>query len=130
VATTPTQRTLKKLKDNGMTAGVVEKWNPHAKIRQDLFGVGDVLAYDLASTLMIQATSGSNVSKRLRKILDDDKLRERVATWVWVDGRRFEVWGWRKAGARGKRKLWGLRRTALETNDGITLKQRELADGE
>ena len=39
----PTQRSLAHLKALGYQARVVEKWNPFAKVRQDLFG-GDVLA--------------------------------------------------------------------------------------
>jgi len=35
----PTQRTLKKLRDEVYLAQVVEKWNAFAKIRQDLFGI-------------------------------------------------------------------------------------------
>ena len=37
--TSPTQRTLKYLRDKGYTAQVVEHWNAFAKRRIDLFGV-------------------------------------------------------------------------------------------
>ena len=42
--TSPTQRTLKRLRDLGYLAEVVERWNPHAKVRNDLFGFGDVMS--------------------------------------------------------------------------------------
>lgn len=42
----PAQRSLAALKQLGYRAKVVEKWNPFAKIRQDLFG-GDILALPL-----------------------------------------------------------------------------------
>lgn len=51
-----------------MTAQVVEKWNPFAKIRQDLFGVIDIVALDGRSIIGIQCTSGSNHSARRKKI--------------------------------------------------------------
>lgn len=97
---TPTQRTLAHLRREGYLAAVVERWNPHARIRQDLFGVIDVLAIRAGETLAVQATSGSNVSARVRKIAEAEHLGAiREAGW------RFEVHGWRKA-ANGR---WTLR---------------------
>lgn len=87
----PTQRTLAKLRKEGYRAAVVEKWNPHAKIRQDLFGVVDVLAIREGETLAVQSTSGSNVASRVHKIEESDALADiREAGW------RFVVHGWRK----------------------------------
>jgi hypothetical protein len=41
----PTQRTLQHLRAAGFPlVQVVERWNPHARIRQDLYGCIDVLA--------------------------------------------------------------------------------------
>lgn len=91
---TPTQRTLKYLRADGWLCAVVERWNAHAKIRQDLFGVVDVLAIREGETLAVQVTSGSGVSARVRKIADADATqRIRAAGW------RFEVHGWRKNAA-------------------------------
>lgn len=88
---TPTQRTLAYLRKHGYTAAVVEKWNPHAKIRNDLFGFIDVLALRGDETLAVQATSGSNTSARVKKIADAEHLSVvREAGW------RIEVHGWRK----------------------------------
>lgn len=93
---TPTARTLVALKKDGWLVAVVERWNPHARIRQDLFGVVDILALKDGETLAIQATSGSNVSSRVRKIADHESTPHiRAAGW------RFEVWGWRK-NAKGR----------------------------
>ena len=39
MSTSPTTLTLKHLREQGYTAEVVERWNPHARIRQDLFGI-------------------------------------------------------------------------------------------
>ena len=82
MAISPTQRTLKKLRDSGdyPLVAIVERWNAVAKIRQDLFGIIDLLAIDIkGNTVGIQVTSYSNVSARLRD-----------ANWVLL------VQGWHK----------------------------------
>ena len=80
----------------GYTAAVVERWNPHARIRQDLFGVVDVIGIREGETLAVQATSGSNVSSRVNKIADH------VSTpLIRAAGWGFEVHGWRK-NAKGR----------------------------
>lgn len=91
----PTQLTLRKLREDGYQAQVVEVWNSHARIRQDLFGFVDVLAVRGAETLAIQATSAPNVSSRVRKIADSPLIGPvREAGWT------VRVWGWGKVGAR------------------------------
>lgn len=88
---TPTQRTLKRLRDMGYTAAVVEHWNPHAKIRQDLFGFIDVLALGDGEVLAVQACSGTDAAARVRKIADHPNVGA-----VRKAGIRIEVWAWRK----------------------------------
>lgn len=90
---TPTQRTLKHLRDQGYTAAVCEKWNPHARIRQDLFGCLDIIAINgqTREILGVQCTSGSGYSRRVQK------LRELpIVTQLSKAGMSVEVWGWRK----------------------------------
>jgi hypothetical protein len=97
---TPTQRSLAHLKDAGYRAAVVEKWNPHARIRQDLFGCIDIIAVGNGETLAVQTTSGSNVAARVKKIAEAEALPDiRAAGW------KIFVHGWRKA-ANGR---WTLR---------------------
>ena len=43
MATSPTQLSLKLMKERGYLCQIVERWNAFAKIRQDLFGFVDVL---------------------------------------------------------------------------------------
>jgi len=96
----PTKRSLDYLRKDGYLAAVVEKWNPHTKTRHDLFGVIDILGIRDGETIAIQATSGSNVSARLKKITESDALPDiRKAGW------KFFIHGWRKA-ANGR---WVLR---------------------
>lgn len=100
-STSPTQRTLKLCRDTGWTAAVVEKWNMHAKVRQDLFGCIDVLAMNGVGFVGIQSTSGSNVSARLKKIAEN----EHAAEWLKCGG-RILIHGWRKL---AKSKRWECR---------------------
>lgn len=91
MASSPTQRTLAALKAAGYTAAVVEKWNPHARIRQDLFGFIDVLAIRENEVLGVQACAGASASARVQKITE----HENVAA-VRKSGIRIEVHAWRK----------------------------------
>jgi len=87
----PTERSLKHLREQGYRVAVVEKWNPHARIRQDLFGFIDLLAIRGAETLAVQTTSRGNVSARVKKITEADALADvRKAGW------RILVHGWGK----------------------------------
>ena len=77
MAISPTQRTLKKLRDSGdyPLVAIVERWNAFAKIRQDLFGIIDLLAIDSkGNTVGIQVTSYSNISARVKKMEDSDAI--------------------------------------------------------
>ena len=101
----PTQRSLKKLRADGWFVAIVEKWNSFTHIRQDLWGFGDLLAIRGDTALIVQTTSGANVAARLEKI----KAIPAAEAWLQSPTRRIVVHGWRKAGARGKRKLWDCR---------------------
>lgn len=119
-ATSPTKRTLDECRKRGWIAQVVERWNPHARIRQDLFGVIDLVAIvptldagaagaarSPGAILGIQATSGNTGgahAARRAKILAEPRAR----AWVAAGG-RLELWSWAKRGDRGARKLWTLR---------------------
>lgn len=104
----PTQRSLAHLKHLGYAAKVVEKWNPFAKIRQDLFGA-DVLALKAGEpVLAIQATTGANHAARRTKL----EAEGFVALWKGA-GAALEIWSWTHARPRGKRKVWTLRREGM-----------------
>ena len=99
----PTERTLKYLRnDLGMVAQVVERWNQFSRVRQDVYGFGDILAHgEDRGVWLVQATSTGNMAARVRKI------REEPRSWSWLrSGGRIVVIGWAKRGARGKRKVW------------------------
>jgi hypothetical protein len=70
---------------------IVEHWNPFARIRQDLFGIIDLLAVRDGETMGVQTTSGGNVAARVQKIADCSHVGAlRRAGW------RLVVHGWRK----------------------------------
>lgn len=92
---TPTQLTLRKLRADGWTVTVVERWDSFAHVRHDLFGFIDVLALRGGETLAVQATSADNVAARVRKIAESEHVAAvREAGWS------IRVWGWRKEGRR------------------------------
>jgi len=92
---TPTQRTLAYLREEGYLCAIVEKWNPHVKIRQDLFGFIDILAIKKGETLAVQCTS-TGVAARVKKIQESEYLsRVREAGW------KILVVGWSK-NSKGK----------------------------
>lgn len=99
--TSPTARTLAKLRKDGYQAGVVEKWIPQTKRRLDLFGGIDIIAVGFDSIIGIQCTTVTNQAKRIAKLLAEPQLA------VWRrNGGRLQVWGWAKKGKAGKRKFW------------------------
>lgn len=100
MATSPTQLSLKLLRDEGWIVEVVERWIPGANIRKDLFGFIDLVAIKDNQTLGVQATSYSNISARVRKIEESELLSPvRKASWqIWVIG-------WRKQNNRWTHKI-------------------------
>lgn len=89
----PTSRSLKLLRDSGYFAQVVERWNPHAFIRQDLFGWIDIVAVHpgVHGVLGVQTTSGSNLSARMQKAHGNAAL----VAWLTCGG-TLQAHGWRK----------------------------------
>jgi hypothetical protein len=87
----PTTRSLALVRQSGGIAAVVEKWNPHARIRQDLFGIIDIVAVCGGVTTGIQATSSGNVASRVKKLNASDAL-----PWLRQAGWKIVVHGWSK----------------------------------
>jgi hypothetical protein len=94
----PTQRTLRALREQGRIAAITEKWNPHVGpfgIRQDLFGFVDVLALDPVRGFVAIQSTGQAFSEHEKKILDSP-CTENVIAWLKTPGGAVELWGWRK----------------------------------
>lgn len=92
MAGSPTSRSLATLRERGCElVQVVEHWNPHARVRQDLFGIIDILAIHEGETVAVQATSRGNVSSRIKKMEDSGAIAAlRAANW------RLLIHGWAK----------------------------------
>lgn len=103
----PTQRSLKRLRDAGYLASVVERFVrfPPPGHRVDLFGFVDLIAIRGDEVLAVQATVGASVSARIEKIRNEPN----VFKWLSSNMRVIEIHGWAKRGAKGKRKLWTCR---------------------
>ncbi len=97
---TPTQRSLKVLRDDGYTVDVVERWIPGANIRRDLFNVADLCAIKPGhKPLLVQVTS-SGVAERVRKIQQHNQLDTLLECFA------IEVHGWTKrANGRYKQRV-------------------------
>lgn len=106
----PTSRTLEVLRQKSGAVQIVEKWNPFAGIRQDLFGCIDIVYCNRETRKIIgvQATSDTNHNARINKSCAEPRLVE----WLKCGG-EFEVWSWGKRGARGKVKKWTSRVTRI-----------------
>jgi hypothetical protein len=106
--TSPTQRSLKWLRQRGFAAAITERWCSFSKRRIDLFGFIDIVALCPIGIVGVQTTRGANVAARISKIRELDAARR------WLDvGGHIIVHGWRKVGARGARKLWECREVRL-----------------
>ena len=107
---TPTQRSVAALRADGYHAQVLERWNPYAKVRVDVFGFGDILAFRAGQpgSVLVQTTSGANLAARRTKILGNPFARDwlRAGNWIRLDG-------WAKRGGRHERKVWTVRKEYL-----------------
>ncbi len=120
----PTQRSKAKLQKDGYLVAITERWNSFTRIRQDLFGFIDLIALRGNETLAVQTTSGANVSARI------DKIKSLQAARVWLESpnRKIVVHGWRKVGARGKRKLWDCREEWILTETESRFRELALSE--
>lgn len=105
MAGSPTQKSLKYLRDLGYSAQVVEHFNYFTKSRKDLFGIIDIVAIKpgISGVLGVQVTSTDNLSAREKKAAEIPEVK------IWIEcGNPFEFHGWSKKGKVGKRKLWAI----------------------
>ena len=84
----PTQRTLRELRDQGRICGIVERFNRFAGthgIRQDLFGFIDIIALDTERGIVGIQSCGQSFSEHRRKIVED--CNEAVFEWLRCGGK-------------------------------------------
>jgi hypothetical protein len=88
----PTQRTLRALRQQGAICGITERWNSYAGIRQDLFGYTDLIAIMPDRGIVgVQCCARSGHAARRAKILENEIAPE----WLKAGG-KIEIWSWAK----------------------------------
>jgi hypothetical protein len=125
----PVQRTMRALRERGAICAVVEKWNayggPHG-IRQDLFGIIDIIVLDPSRGVVGVQACGSDFKAHLDKLLTE--RHQETSDWLMTPGTHLELWGWRKIHARrgGKAMVW--RPRVLEVTVSHLLQREGISD--
>jgi len=90
------------LEQQGYLSGIVEKFNPYAKVRVDLFNFIDIISIKPKGICAIQSC-GSDFREHDRKILKNEYALE----WLKAGG-TIELYGWRKVKKRRglKQMVW------------------------
>ena len=93
----PLQRSKKLLEEEGFTVAIVERWNPFAKVRQDLFGIIDLLAVGNNVTVGVQVTTLGHRTSHREKILASPHLANlKQSGWqIHLHSWRELVDGWK-----------------------------------
>ena len=104
---TPTQRTLKAMREQGRVCGIVEKYNAFVGkfgIRQDLFGFIDIIAIDPVQGIIAIQSCGQDFAGHINKIQEE----RNEACFEWLKHAPVELWGWRKVKLQrgGKAMRW------------------------
>ena len=105
----PTQRTIRALRDMGRKCAIVEKFNPYVGshgIRQDLFSIIDILCLDPERGVVGIQSCGSAFSEHYRKMTIEHA--QETIDWLTTPGTCLELWGWRKLKLKrgGKAMVW------------------------
>jgi len=95
MATSPTQLTLRHMREQGYNCAIVEYWGAFDHKRHDLLGFIDVLCLKGKDVVAVQTTSFSNVGARVKKITEHENLP--IVRGV---GWKIHVHGWRKVANR------------------------------
>lgn len=109
MALSPTQRTLRALREQGRVCEVVEKFNafagPHGQ-RRDLFNIIDVIALDPVRGVVGVQSCGQSFSAHEHKLLEE--RAQECIDWLSTPGTVLELWSWskRKLVRGGKAVRW------------------------
>lgn len=121
----PTQRTLRAMREQGRICGIVERFlmhvGPYGK-RQDLFGFIDLIAIDPVDGIIGVQSCGQDFVGHIRKMNEE---RNEVM-FEWLKHAKVELWGWRKIRLKkgSKIKRWCPRISDFWL-EGNTIKWRE-----
>jgi len=123
----PTQRTLKAMREHGRICGIVEKFNRFGGdfgIRQDLFGFIDIIAIDPVDGIIAIQSCGQSFKQHCDKLTEE----RNEAVYEWLKHAKCELWGWRKVKLKrgGKAIRWKPRIADIElTGEEIEINERK-----
>lgn len=120
---TPTQRTLRWLRDQSYAAEVVERWIPRARrgeaesrsgVRRDLFGFADIVALRRDAGIVAVQCFSTAWTQHVAKMTDPrSEVSAMVIEWLAAGGACYIV-GWRRLKLRRNSKAvrivprWGM----------------------
>ncbi len=89
-----TSKTLAYLEKHGYQTGIVERFIPAGNfgVRKDLFGIFDLISYDVEFVIGIQTTSRAQLAKHHRTIMES----EHTFGWLNGPGRKIYLITWSK----------------------------------
>ncbi len=104
----PVQRTIRELRDKGIVCAIAQHFNPYVGehgIRQDMFGILDVVALDVVDTIGIQCC-GTDFKIHFEKLTVEKS--ENSIYWLTAPTRKLQIWSWRKLKLKrgGKAMRW------------------------
>jgi hypothetical protein len=107
----PTFRTLQRLRQLGYVAEACERWLPRANVRRDLFHVADVIGVHAIrrEVLLIQATTLSNLPARVKKVRGQVELQILLRAGLAV-----QCWGWFERGGKWEPRVVEIRAGDLD----------------
>lgn len=121
MATSATQRTIRALKQQGRVCAIVEKFNPHHGMRQDLFGIIDIIALDPQRGVVGVQSCTDTAGTHIKKL--HEERRQQCVDWLSTPGTLLEIWAWGKrkrklvVGGYGKSYVWTPRVIEMNLND-------------
>ena len=106
----PTQRTLKAMREQGRLCGIVEKFQQYGGkfgVRQYLFGFIDIIAIDPEDGIVAIQSTGMDWSGHIKKLTEE----RNDAVYEWLKHAPLELWAWRKVKLKrgGKAMRWKAR---------------------
>ena len=126
MADSPTQRTLKYMRDRGCMCGVVERFNPYGGaivkgkrvgIRIDLFNIIDIICLDHSRGVLGIQACGQSHAAHYRKLTEEK--REESIFWLKTPRTSLFIYAWRKVKVkRGMKAIrWEPRVTEITLKD-------------
>ena len=141
MATESLSRSKRLLESEGWKVAIVERWNPWAHIRQDLFSMADLIAIkDGHRGVTGIQCCGEDCSSHIKKLIEGYVDIHKGKLYgpnnclpIWLKaGNTFFIWSWTKrcSDGRGSRKTWQLREGEflLESGQVVTRENSRAED--